>query len=70
MAKTKEKKNYVVESADGKLTIRMLTKGTDGLAHSVVVALPSVHYVDGKLVKMSRKQVVSEALKSMAIYYK
>ena len=72
---SKTKKNYVVETADGRLTVRMLTKGTDGRAHSAVVQLPCVKQVegpDGKAVlkKMTRKEIVARAIKEMAIYYK
>ena len=69
MKTNKAKKLYKVESADGKLTVRMLDKGTDGRVHSVVVCLPSVEFRDGKQVKLTRKTIVERALADLREYY-
>lgn len=69
MKTNKTKKPYKIETTDGKLTVRMLEKGVDGRYHSYVAYTPCVKQVDGKKVKLTRKQLVSEALAEMLPYY-
>ena len=68
--KTKEPKCYKVVNADGKVTVQMTEKGTDGRYHSFVVYTPCmVRGADGKMKKATLKEIVRDALKEMICFY-
>ena len=71
MKANETKKLYKVsKTADGRTTVQMIEKGTDGRYHSFVVpAGMTVRTADGKMKKMTRKDIIREALKEMLPYY-
>lgn len=71
MKANETKKLYKVsKTADGRTTVQMNEKGTDGRYHSFVVPADCmVRTADGKMRKITRKEIIRDALKEMLPYY-
>lgn len=66
MAAKTQPKNYRFTSADGRCTLLMLERGSDGRVHSVSAEYP-MRGDNGR--KLSRKQTIELLLEKVAQYY-
>ena len=73
MKKTTEKDYKVIYGADGKITISRISKGADGLYHSVITTrcyIPKKD-ADGNITmyRPTKKEIIMDACKTLEVEY-